>query len=605
MAKVALLIGVSEYGSGLNPLPSAIKGIEAMQQVLSSIEVDGFDEVKCLSNPNPPVMREAIETLFSGRTKNDFLLLFFSGYVVQDDSGKVYFATSVTCKTPRTELIRVSAVPVSFVENLLSNSLCQQAVLILDCCLGDVSLEEITESNPNTLDIKAELGGERRVILSCLTSSHKFLEPEELNHSVYSSYLIEGMETGAADLDGDGWIAVDELHQYANNKVQIVAPALKPEFHSIEEESKILLLSSPTNDSKLKYRKEVENWVVRGEISQAGRYILDKLSVTLELTLADCKEIEVNVLKPYQEYQKKLQRYRGEYANLIANSYPLDTEQRNNLNSFIQSLGLKDENVTPIEERMALKLANIFHEKDDADESNKSTSESKTNSVPLTPNIVETSPAISPTPPASEEPVEELVPNSSVTIHSPPLPPSLVVPEYNPIPALATNVVDSKTTSPAVSTFPNKFLLLIGIGSALATMTAYALSTRTPTTPPPTPAASTVIATTTSEKPSSPSPSASPESKVCTVFVNGNLRSEPAYFVDNVVESLRESLPVTGKQTKGGWIEVKMPNNKLVWAYQDIISGKARKEMDDCLTKKKIKITLIEDILPPNEVPAF
>jgi hypothetical protein len=75
--------------------------------------------------------------------------------------------------------------------------------------------------------------------------------------------------------------------------------------------------------------------------------------------------------------------------------------------------------------------------------------------------------------------------------------------------------------------------------------------------------------------------------------------------MNNVVESLRESLPVTGKQTKGGWVEVKMPNNKLVWAYQDIISSKDRKEMDDCLTKKKIKITLLEDILPPNEVPAL
>jgi hypothetical protein len=65
MTKIALLIGVSEYGSGLNPLPGAVKDVEAVQQVLPPLEDSGFEEVKLLSNPNPPVMREAIETLFS------------------------------------------------------------------------------------------------------------------------------------------------------------------------------------------------------------------------------------------------------------------------------------------------------------------------------------------------------------------------------------------------------------------------------------------------------------------------------------------------------------------------------------------------------------
>ena len=34
MTKLALLVGVSEYESGLNPLPEAVKDVEAMQQVL-------------------------------------------------------------------------------------------------------------------------------------------------------------------------------------------------------------------------------------------------------------------------------------------------------------------------------------------------------------------------------------------------------------------------------------------------------------------------------------------------------------------------------------------------------------------------------------------
>ncbi|MGC1392635.1 MAG: caspase family protein, partial [Coleofasciculaceae cyanobacterium] len=85
MTQIALMIGISEYGSGLSPLPSSLGDLEAMQQVLPSLEKGGFDEVKYLSNPNPPIMREAIETLFYNRQKNDLILLFFSGHLIQDD----------------------------------------------------------------------------------------------------------------------------------------------------------------------------------------------------------------------------------------------------------------------------------------------------------------------------------------------------------------------------------------------------------------------------------------------------------------------------------------------------------------------------------------
>ena len=56
MAKVALLIGVSEYEPGLNPLPAAVKDIERLRQVLQDPEMGGFDEVKTLANPEPHTM---------------------------------------------------------------------------------------------------------------------------------------------------------------------------------------------------------------------------------------------------------------------------------------------------------------------------------------------------------------------------------------------------------------------------------------------------------------------------------------------------------------------------------------------------------------------
>ncbi len=619
MTKIALLIGVSEYGSDLSPLPGAVREVEAMQQVLQPSEMSGFDEVKLLSNPNPPVMREALETLFSGRTNTDVVLLFFSGHIVRDDNAQLYFATSITRKSPKPELVRLTAIPVSFVRDLMSNSPCQHQVVILDYCFSSVSDREMTENDDNTADIKTQLSGERRSLLASFTSTENFFDPEGFDHSVYTRYLVEGIRTGAADLDSDGWISVDELHEYASNKVQVAAPGIKPEFYPVEGGDKIQLLLVPTDNPKLKYRKQVETWVNRGEISEAGRYILNKLAETLQLSSVDCIAIETEVLKPYQEYQKKLQQYKREFAKAIANNYPLDTQEREKLRGFQQSLGLRDEDVAPIEEQVALKLAKLSRSEDEADE------------VTPTDRQWAVEPQDIPEPQYIPMPVERLTNTTAASendtnAQSSPIKsesnslasaPSVVLPDAQPRATVqsknstpvvnsSSSLAGSQTSSGSVSTFPNKFLLLAGIGGVVATVAlAIGISARKPTAPAPVAVNSVNTATPTNPKPdATPSPSPSPESKFCSVFVNGNLRSEPAPFRDNVVESLKEPLVVTGKQTKGGWVEVKLPSNKLGWAHQDIISSKDKTEMDACLSRKGIRIRTIEDIPLPPPPPA-
>ncbi len=627
MVKVALLIGVSEYGSGLNPLPGAVKTVEAMQQLLLPSEISGFDEVKLLSNPNPPVMREAIETLFSGRTKNDLVLLLFSGHLVQDDSSELYFATSITSKSPRAELIRVSAIPISFVHDLMSNSPSQRQVVILDCCFNSISAQEMAANDVSFADIKTQLSGEGRAILSSLTCNQNLFESKDVDHSVYGRYLVEGIKTGAADLDANGWISADELHEYASSRVQVAAPAVKPEFYSVQDKYKILLFKAPIDNPKLKYRKEIENWVKRGEISEVGRYTLDNLAESLQLTSQECAAIEAEVLKPYQEYQEKLQRYKREFAKVISNDYPLNTQDREKLKGVQQILGLRDEDVASIEGQMALKLGNLSNSEDEPAQPTESETKKELNSVPsmlavVLPDDVPT-PTLEPanSTPASKneahDPAQSEIRGELNLVSSTP---SVVQPEGTPIPALAptnptpagnlsSSLASSQTTSGS-ATFPNKFLIPIAIGGVFAVMAlAIGISTRTQVAPPTTsvdrvsasPSSSPTPSPTvqTSNPEPSPSPSASPESKVCTVFVNGNLRSEPAGFRENVVESLKETLTVTGKQTEGGWVEVKLPDNKLAWVYRDIIANE--EDMRACLTKKGIKIKTIEDIpVPPS-----
>lgn len=349
MAKMSLVIGVSDYEPGLTPLPGSARDVEAMQRVLQQPDVGGFDEVKMLLNPTPQEMQEAIESLFSGRKKDDLVLLFFSGHGVKDDNGKLHLATRITRKTPQGELIRATAVPASFVQDIMSNSRSKRQVVILDCCFSGAFAEGWLAKDNGSVDVKSQLGGEGRAVLTSSTSTQYSFEQEGSDLSTYTRYLVEGIATGAADLDSDGVVSIDELHEYAKAKVQEAAPAMKPEIYAVKEGYKIRLFQAPIEDPKLRYRKEVEHFAIRGMISVVGRNTLDALRDGLGVLPEVAAAIEDEVLKPYQEYQKRLQRYEQVLVEAIGREHSLSSHTQNELKHLQRVLQLRDEDIALIE----------------------------------------------------------------------------------------------------------------------------------------------------------------------------------------------------------------------------------------------------------------
>jgi uncharacterized caspase-like protein len=183
MDKIALLIGVTDYGSGLNALPSAIKDVEAVKRVLQHPDMGGFDEVKPLINPDPLTMQEAIQALFLDRcTKDDIVLLFFPGHGIKDERGKLYFATHITRKNSQGELVKATAVPASFVQEIMSDSRSKRQVVILDCCFSGAFAEGWSAKDDGSVNIQAQLGGEGRAVLTSSTSTQYSFEQKGLEH---------------------------------------------------------------------------------------------------------------------------------------------------------------------------------------------------------------------------------------------------------------------------------------------------------------------------------------------------------------------------------------------------------------------------------------
>jgi uncharacterized caspase-like protein len=360
MVKVALLIGVSQYGAGFNQLPASARDVAAMQRVWQHPDMGNFDEVIPLTDPGPQEMGIAIEQLFGDRNRDDLLVLYFSGHGVKDESGSLYLATRVTRKNERGGLIRSTAISAKFVQEIMSYSRAKRQAVILDCCFSGAFAEGLFAKDDGSVDIKSQLGGEGRVILTSSTSTQYSFAQEGSELSIYTRFLVEGIETGAADLDEDDVISADELHEYASIKVQRASPAMKPEIYTVKEGYKIILAKVPIGDPKLRYRKEVERYVHQAQISPVGRRILNARWNSLGLSREDAAAIELEVLKPYREYKKKLHEYEQALREAIDHEYPLSDRTRYELQDLQKVLSLRDEDIAPIEMRVLAQRESAF-----------------------------------------------------------------------------------------------------------------------------------------------------------------------------------------------------------------------------------------------------
>ncbi len=350
MAKVALLIGVSEYEPGLNPLPASVKDVEAMRRVLVNPEMGDFTDgdITVLTNPQPENIRYAIYHLFANRQKDDLLLFYFSGHGIKDDRGNLYFSTRATRKD-NGKLVTPSAVAASFLHENINDSRSQRQVIILDCCFSGAIAQGMRVKDDGSVNVQAQLGGKGRAILTSSTSTQYSFEQEGSELSIYTRYLVEGIDTGAADIDGDGWISVDELHEYAGSKVKEASPAMTPKFYPVEEGHKILLAKSPKDDPRVIYRQEVEKRIRKGQFSIPARRLLNSLRQKLQLEREVTEAIEAEVKQPYLDYQRKLTEYEQTLQETIAEEPNLSENTLNDLRDYQQHLGLRNEDVAAIE----------------------------------------------------------------------------------------------------------------------------------------------------------------------------------------------------------------------------------------------------------------
>jgi hypothetical protein len=232
----ALIVANDQYEhEGLGRLLSPGADADALGQVLGDPQIGGF-EVRVVRNEPAHVIGANIEDLFSDSRPDDLLLLHFSCHGLKSESGELFFAAANT----RPNRLGSTAVSADFVQRCMRASRSRSIVLLLDCCYGGAFSQGVTvraSGDAHVLDCfpGGKLGGGRgRAVITASSSMEYAFEGDRLadetsrRPSVFTAALVDGMASGEADRDEDGWISLNELYDFVFDRVREKNPNQTP-----------------------------------------------------------------------------------------------------------------------------------------------------------------------------------------------------------------------------------------------------------------------------------------------------------------------------------------------------------------------------------------
>lgn len=248
--RFALLISVDEYEDPiLAQLVKPAANVQQLAQILKDPDIGGFDEVIILKNKPAHIIRRNISRFFANKTHNDFLLLYYIGHAAVGTRSRLF----LTAANTEHKLLRGTAIPAGFVADEMDNSPSKQQVLIMDCHFSnaiDTDLPSLVGQTVNTGATFARNGHERTVITATDSTQYNWYKDEirgKATPSQFTRHLIQGLQSGTADLDHNGVITIDEMFAYiydcvARNSVdeQIQAPRKWTPYNGQEPNSLVI-----------------------------------------------------------------------------------------------------------------------------------------------------------------------------------------------------------------------------------------------------------------------------------------------------------------------------------------------------------------------------
>jgi len=227
----AVVVGVSEYANaGIPALKYADQDAEAFAAFLRTPQGGSFDNthMRVLINRDATLanVKDALVNFLRNAIDIDLVVIFFAGHGAPEPArvDNLYLLTYDTDPS----LLPTTAFPMWDIQTAIARYINAKRVVVFSdaCHSGGISVGyatrglDITKSNLiNQYLVDLSRTKEGVVVFTASAAGEVSQEFPELNHGVFTYYLLEGMK-GEADLNNDYTVTINELMQYVEERVK-------------------------------------------------------------------------------------------------------------------------------------------------------------------------------------------------------------------------------------------------------------------------------------------------------------------------------------------------------------------------------------------------
>jgi transposase-like protein len=227
--RYALIVAVSNYrDSKLDNLRAPLVDAKRLAAVLRNPEIGRFD-VAVATNEEESQLRRRIATFFAGRSPEDLLLAHFSCHGVRDEDGKLYLAAR---DTEVGHMLSATGIAADWLDEQMGRTRSKRVVLMLDCCFSGLFPFGARARAGADVNVQQHLEGRGRAVITASNAIEYAFEGNRRSgrgqRSFFTEAVVEGLESGKADLDGDKEISVEDLYQYVYERVRDRRPQQNP-----------------------------------------------------------------------------------------------------------------------------------------------------------------------------------------------------------------------------------------------------------------------------------------------------------------------------------------------------------------------------------------
>src|SRR5689334_6655652 len=244
-ARIAFLVGNQNFrpDSGLAPLRGPRNDIGALSRILGDRDRGMFEVRELLDKPRHEILPEIEQTLTSA-APGDLVLIYYSGHGKLDRNGRVCLATADT----REGALQATSIPARHLTDLVSQSDCDQVVLMLDCCYSG-AVDDLRGDVASEMHVLEDARGFYILTASTDTQIAKEAEPRAGGTVLgrFTAALVDAIESGAADAGRKGRILLSDLRRHLEQSVT----GQTPQFFARRASGDPLICLSPATAAPL------------------------------------------------------------------------------------------------------------------------------------------------------------------------------------------------------------------------------------------------------------------------------------------------------------------------------------------------------------------